>query len=1085
MERASMDAGKTGPSKRLGVKFLSEAQLHSTFPDKDSLMERIEEQRAIAQLADDLNYSPGARSRLPQMYDNVYALLGGRGSGKSSVLLTLQKTMERMHPQDIMFPMITPEIISEKSSSILGWILSAADIVVQRVEALIEKEGRTVEPTGARAWLNDFFADCQFRKKDNVLREKYDDLFRRSMRADAASISNYSVEDVVYYRMQQSREQYRLMQDLNDFWRFLTEMWENARKLERDGGPEGEWKRPLIILMFDDIDLVPERSMELLNTTFQYLTAPNIVIILTAAEKVLYEVIRLKMVERMIGSESPSLLRDFVSQEILDGRKSGRGEQSQALANMTEEFYNKVIPPSSRYYLHRYQTIEERKFYYYSSLEQSFVLPLAEESGEGEAGGRESNRIDVFLKDQIDRLIQVFPRDSREEKRNFLRPAKDENGFRDTFLLMFGQKNRNIANGCLEIMNTVSRLRAIVSAYMAKQGTWKLNDRNFQEIIVSLRHLFRSLTLSNPDLRDFSDYADRLIRPRQDGHRIYIDYPWIWESYLRERSAVFSRLPLQTTSYTGEVQELPENRRLREEALREHKRKLCVLITVLFFVEGILSILDSGKRGIHGHRELSFLLNADVGGESPLALNAFPLHETTLDFLDRSPRVLENASWYVGAELHEPLEARKYLIDVFGTEFQLEDAVDTLAHFAWQDREWVKTVMTTLSICFGGVTLADRRLLYISENSQRTLDLIAFGGRFNEAQKNAALRYMAQSDLMKRCRQELSEFGSQINKRRDLRECANALGIDYVSARPVIFEVWFNRFEDLQEKHREEMTAYLWAFVSDRWAKARVTDDKYVRKGSPQKEKHTGMASQILQFFEYLLDSCMEEILTDTDIRLSIGDLQEILMTVRQITPYNEGIRRTRDRLERAINEALYQNRGAPESRLVSLSSECMIAYMDPLGRFLYNSDNSVRNDHPFFVDPSDVLRFFELQKHLHLADRGDSPLSFYSPEAMSMTTSLMTATALNALQMLMKYYFAACVWTVYDTHDPSKYLWDSGRDSLEPVDLSLRRLFSVLISQKKTCQGVEIPKRLRELMRETQSELAERYFGYLEAAYE
>ena len=38
-----MDKQGPAPSKRLGVKFLSEPQLHSTFPDKDSLMERIEE----------------------------------------------------------------------------------------------------------------------------------------------------------------------------------------------------------------------------------------------------------------------------------------------------------------------------------------------------------------------------------------------------------------------------------------------------------------------------------------------------------------------------------------------------------------------------------------------------------------------------------------------------------------------------------------------------------------------------------------------------------------------------------------------------------------------------------------------------------------------------------------------------------------------------------------------------------------------------------------------------------------------------------------------------------------------------------
>ena len=84
-----------------------------------------------------------------------------------------------------------------------------------------------------------------------------------------------------------------------------------------------------------------------------------------------------------------------------------------------------------------------------------------------------------------------------------------------------------------------------------------------------------------------------------------------------------------------------------------------------------------------------------------------------------------------------------------------------------------------------------------------------------------------------------------------------------------------------------------------------------------------------------------------------------------------------------------------------------------------------------------------------------------------------------------MEYYFAAHIWTVYDTHDPNKYLWDNGWGSLEPVDLSLRRLFSVLISEQKTCCGIDVPENLHTLMRETQSELAQQYYSYLEATHE
>ena len=77
------------PSRKLGVKYLDTEQMGNTFPDYQALLDRIEEHRQIADYAARLPGREHTAKRQPQMYDNVYAVLGGRGTGKSSVILTL------------------------------------------------------------------------------------------------------------------------------------------------------------------------------------------------------------------------------------------------------------------------------------------------------------------------------------------------------------------------------------------------------------------------------------------------------------------------------------------------------------------------------------------------------------------------------------------------------------------------------------------------------------------------------------------------------------------------------------------------------------------------------------------------------------------------------------------------------------------------------------------------------------------------------------------------------------------------------------------------------------------------------------
>ncbi|OUP05500.1 hypothetical protein [Anaeromassilibacillus sp. An200] len=72
---------RESPSQKLGVKYLDDIQLTNSFPDWKALFARIEEQRKIALYAS-THYKICDSGRFPQMYDNIYAILGGRRNWK-------------------------------------------------------------------------------------------------------------------------------------------------------------------------------------------------------------------------------------------------------------------------------------------------------------------------------------------------------------------------------------------------------------------------------------------------------------------------------------------------------------------------------------------------------------------------------------------------------------------------------------------------------------------------------------------------------------------------------------------------------------------------------------------------------------------------------------------------------------------------------------------------------------------------------------------------------------------------------------------------------------------------------------------
>lgn len=1067
-------------SRNLGVKFLDEQQLNSTFPDWKTLLERIEEQREIAKVAHELDHL-AEKNHMPQMYDNLYAILGDRGTGKSSVLLTLREWLKRSDGENILLPIITPEVISEPECSILGWVLSATESVIDDLERLVkELDSKNRIPKSQNCCTKTFFRNCQF-QKDNELRRLHKDLYKKSIETNGElNLYGYSAEDIILYRMEQSRKQYKLIQEINNFWEYLTRVWHTTHQLAQKGSLEScdNDTSPLIILMFDDIDLAPERSLELLSTTFQYFTNPNIAIVLTASENALTKMIRLKMYEKMVGSKYSSLMVDAypgIRNEDEDSANIPAKFKPDPITELTGEFYDKVIPPSSRYHLRRFVGIVEKKQYTYSKIKQTFQ-PLGSEDGS-------SVYIKDFLVEQVDELREAFRRDGAEAPDNFLMQG---NVFQEAYLLIFGEKNRNLANACLEIMNTFERLKRVGQSCKDKE----LGEEEHTQIRLALRHLIRALLLSRADLREYENRVELLLYKAPDRAGNYVDYRYPVESYRKERREVYDWLEQKMGESVAQVR----NDRIFQQAtenLGKSKKKVAALMTVLFFAEGVLRMMDNSQNKIHGHKHLYYLLTTDAimdhekGIYRIQSLPLFPQHKNTSEFLHDSPYALEHADRYINVDMYSLQFAQNYLEDVFQSKLQGgTKPADVLKGSLQKDVEWVKYVLKILTVRCSGMTLATPDFIHVSEDAQRKLSLFEFGDSVNAQLKLEAQKLLTQSDLPGESDRRITEFQKLLEEGRgDLVELSGYWWRIFGEDISIPLTEQGRRYDraahemGLNKDNRYVKSYFIW-----RWTEHFKDGEKGDGGKTEEKNSKLGYCYDLVHFVKEVIEGCVRMISLNAEVSLSDKQMEETERYVRRADNYDSDFESKKNAL---LND-LYQARLydyyyiRDDVKIYHIPAGTFIEYLAALQQNL-KEEYAGAMSYAFYsrmdyTGMSDMMRF----------------LTVYYPQNrqtvllndVEMPSPALTILDLRMLDFLSPYYFAAQIEIAQDTQYRSEVLWQNNVAEepyqLKELNRRLKEFYDELAAEKRPGQ-----KKLYPIMREARRELAEKYYHYLEDSYE
>lgn len=262
---------------KVGIKILSDVQLENIFPNYHKLFDEIEIYRnAISNLSNEMV----RKEQYNLMFDNIFSIMGKRGTGKTSVAFTLKKKIEEEQCNDIVLPIIIPEVIPE-DCSILVWILAIVREKVQKLEQRINEIHRN-------DGREDKWSRCGWADYDSLAKQ-VEELMELVFAGKYDPSVESSYYKIVGNSIRQAGDYYRFSCEITKLWSKWVEKIKELRWLERHGDKNNV--EPLIFFIFDDVDLEPQKVKELLSIIIKYLSHPNIIVITTADEEMFLEVI--------------------------------------------------------------------------------------------------------------------------------------------------------------------------------------------------------------------------------------------------------------------------------------------------------------------------------------------------------------------------------------------------------------------------------------------------------------------------------------------------------------------------------------------------------------------------------------------------------------------------------------------------------------------------------------------------------------------------------------------------------------------------------------------------------------------------
>lgn len=662
-----MDGGREMNERRriiytesTNFKILSEKQMKNVFPTWENLYSNIENYRKWLKTAE-FNRDRLIKEQYNLMYENVYSILGNRGSGKTSAIFTLKEKIAERNKNDIILPIVMPEVIPEGTET-LGWVLASLEKVVNECTKRVQEQSE-----------KGIFSSChgEYTKLTSMYEEVKELCYSRQVSTGGKTIS-----DDLFRNERRNQSGYEFSIKLTMFWEELVKVLKNEKGEE-----------PLIYLIFDDVDLNPERALEICSTIVKYLSHPNLIIIVTADEELLYDVILDSMLRKMKGILEYEDLEKTNSHrnesEIFESRIrwSAKVAYNEKIRETASLYMSKVLPVSRRYPLCTYE-----------ECRQKGLFLLDKEKNETEIGKVESEEnLESFLKRNIDEFIQVIGASKSELKnKNFL---YYNNQFLKTYLIFFGNTARQITEAAFVFKKFMGKLKKLVGDIgknASRERTVEEWVRKFISDTMEVRGIYWG------DAFKINTIVNNLIISN-NGNDIYINYKYLYSL----TDAMIDSKFLSKTVYE-----------------RRHIINYCVSLFMLsFFTENILKLMDPiaeqvgiiKRQKIHGHGYLVALLDhmLNLGKENESIVRREEDPGNLSRFIYAYGDVIENYWTFVELDRFKSSDVMSYCCSVNNNIILKKE--ERFKKIYRDNPKWFKTVIPMVWFLHRGVFAIDAR----------------------------------------------------------------------------------------------------------------------------------------------------------------------------------------------------------------------------------------------------------------------------------------------------------------------------------------------------------------------------------------
>lgn len=586
----------TNPNYKIGIKELTFSQLTEALPNYDALLDKIAEIRRESVHVDKGYFEKNYFEILK--YDNIFSILGGRGSGKTSVLFSLYKRF-KMDESNIMIPIVMPELL-DKDENIVSWIISAIEIGLDEIEEKIKKSYNDQPDCQKLFEQFNFFDRCVF-NNDNKLRNQFNQLkFNFYNNVNKNFGNNYSENTELMAQSTQSG--FELIPQFIKFWNTLISAYEQFLRAN------GINTAPLVFLFIDDADLKPEIINDLLFVIPKYLSHPNVVVFISGSQLTLslavkyhmyksithhpYDLMALMDIENKYNGES---YRNETTSHIKFSELR-YGKEYYRIDKLSNEILRKLFPVYNRFRITKYDSFHKK---------QSFQI-FKDDTADCDESIKFSEKISQLLsgyynecmqlhqnnieKLSIDKVLEPSEKTCEEKRNNFSKlfqlneQDKDlEYGF---YLSFFGNYARDITAVYFSLKELLGSLLSILKKlYGGKYG--EVEERIplvcIEKTHTSIIKFLNSAITSNQDLKIFCQSIEDMIKTQVLHWQLYVDYSKVLEIFKQN--------------------EYYKNNMKNPEPFIE-------AFSLLSFIEQLVVVMMPQRRKCHGITELRELINS-------------------------------------------------------------------------------------------------------------------------------------------------------------------------------------------------------------------------------------------------------------------------------------------------------------------------------------------------------------------------------------------------------------------------------------------------------------------------------------------